>query len=136
MDTPTHPFDTSADEPVWGCDTCAHILDKPNELPSVETITTCPVCLRRWRVMLARLRGWQPFDSERTQAVFERMVATFADGRNHTSEPDFQGFYAALAANRLLEREFGLAVLAALTRIVDRPSRRKRRQPLRPRPER
>lgn len=98
---------------VEGRDFCAHALElsQHGRVPAPEHLTTCRVCIRRWRVTEAEFQGWTAMSHECALAVLPRMAAIFTSPER--PEP-YRAFYGHLARCAGCERQ-----LAKLT--VTRP---------------
>src|SRR5215467_14061797 len=100
---------------IPGRDFCAHALElsEHGRVPAPEHLTTCRVCIRRWRVTEAEFQGWIAMSHECSLAVLPGMAATFTSPER--PEP-YRAFYGHLARCAECERQ-----LAKLTMIHPGP---------------
>jgi len=107
-----------------GVDFCAHALELSEQGRVVEAahLTTCAVCVRRWRVTEAELQPWAPMGHEPAADIIPDMARAFG-----LSERDerYRPFYAHLARCPDCERQlarltFDQPVFARETSVLRR----------------
>lgn len=101
---------------IFGIDVCQEALElaRKGELVSIEHLSICPICQRRFTIVRADTEGWTPISHQRATELMETMVANFVRNEEVAKE-DRTGFYAHLAKCEDCEGDFASMIAAELS---------------------